>query len=82
MAEEKKELIFVKGISCFKPRETAPKSVKGNVVITLKDLREFIKENNITEQIRIDLRYSEGKEVYYFTLNTWKPAPKEPVQEF
>lgn len=81
MAEERKEMIFAKGIRFFKPRENAPKSIKGNIVIDLKELREFIKEQDITETLRIDLRKSEEKGTYYFSLNTWKPKPKEDIDE-
>lgn len=74
MADEKKDLIFVDGFRVFKPRDTAPKTIKANVIITLAELKEFIKNNNIKEQIRIDIRKSEAKGTLYATLNTWKPT--------
>lgn len=76
MAEEKKETIFVEGARFFKPRENASSWIKGNVVITLSELREFIKKHDIKDQLRIDLCKSEKKGTYYFTLNNWKPTPK------
>ena len=75
--EEKKETIFAEGIRFFKPREGAPTWIKGNVVITLSELRDFIKKHDIQDQLRIDLCKSEKKGTYYFTLNTWKPTPKD-----
>jgi hypothetical protein len=77
MSEEKKELIFVEGMRFFKPREGAPQSIKGNIVINLAELREFIKKQGVTETLRADLRKSESKGTYYITLNTWKPMEKE-----
>lgn len=79
--EEKSNLIFVDGMRFFKPRENAPKSIKGNIVIDLTLLRQFIKNNNITELLRADLRKSETKGTYYITLNTWKPTQKEDIEE-
>ena len=77
---EKKETIFVEGARFFKPRDNAPTWIKGNVVITLSELREFIKKHNIKDQLRIDLCKSEKKGTYYFTLNNWKPTPKDAPQ--
>jgi hypothetical protein len=79
---EKKETIFVEGVRFFKPRENAPTWIKGNVVINLQELREFIKKQSFSEPLmRIDLCKSEKKGTYYFTLNQWKPEPKDaPVE--
>ena len=82
MEENKKtDLIFVEGIRFFKPRENAPKSIKGNVVLNLNELAEFATKQQVDLQadqpLRIDLRKSETKGTYYFTLNTWKPTKKE-----
>jgi len=78
MENEKKELIFVEGINFYKPRENAPKSIRGNVVIDMVKLTDWVAKQNLVGQVRIDLRKSEAKGTYYFTLNTWKPVPKEP----
>lgn len=81
MEENKKtDLIFPNGLRFFKPRDNAPKSIKGNMVINILELREFMTNQGIeeTELLRVDLRKSETKGTYYFTLNTWKPEkPKE-----
>jgi len=74
---EKQPTIFVEGIRFFKPRENAPSWIKGNVVITLSELREFIKKNDVKDQMRIDLCKSDKKGTYYFTLNTWNPMKRE-----
>lgn len=74
--EEKKELVFVDGLQFYKPRENAPKSIKGNIVIDMNKLMAWVAGKEITGQVRIDLRKSETKGTYYFTQNTWKPAPK------
>ncbi len=76
--DEKKQLIFTEGINFFKPRENAPATIKGNLTIDLPKLMEFAQKNNVVGQLRIDLRKSEAKGTYYFTLNTWKPKPVEP----
>ena len=82
---EKKEFIFPDGIRFFKPRDNAPKSIKGNLVIELGTLVDWAEKQGIkpSEQLRIDLRKSEEKGTYYFTLNTWKPTrePKKPQDE-
>ena len=78
--ENKKSVIFVEGIRFFKPRENAPTWIKGNVVITLSELRDFIKKHDIKDQLRIDLCKSEKKGTYYWTLNTWKPTLKTPPE--
>lgn len=74
--EQKTELIFPDGIRFFKPRDNAPKTIKGNMVIELGKLIDFCEKQGIKpdEQLRIDLRKSETKGTYYFTLNTWKPT--------
>lgn len=72
----KTPMIFAKGIRFFKPRENAPKAIKGNIIIDLKEFKEFLNQQNITDLLRIDLRKSEEKGTYYFSLNTWKPTPK------
>jgi len=79
--DEKKELIFVEGINFYKPRDNAPKSIRGNVVVDMVKLTDWVAKQNLTGQMRIDLRKSEAKGTYYFTLNTWKPTPKEPARD-
>lgn len=75
---EKKPTIFVEGVRFFKPRENAPTWIKGNIIINLQELREFIKKQDFKEPtMRIDLCKSDKKGTYYFTLNTWKPTKKE-----
>jgi len=78
---EKKETIFIEGMRFFKPREGCPTWIKGNIVIDLAQLREFIKKQSITELLRIDLCKSEKKGTYYFTLNQWKPTLKTLPEE-
>lgn len=72
----KKELEFAEGISFFKPRENAPKSIKGNIVIDKDKFSSFFAKQE-GSVIRIDLRKSETKGTYYFTVNNWKPTPKD-----
>jgi len=79
MEEKKSELIFVEGMRFFKPKDNAPKSIKGNIVIKLQELQAFIDKNDIIGDMRIDLRKSEEKGTYYFTLNTWKPKSESEV---
>lgn len=67
-------MIFAEGIRFFKPSEKAPKSIKGNMIINLKELLAFAASNNIEDVMKIDLRKSETKGTYYFSLNTWKPT--------
>lgn len=84
---EPKPKVFVEGVRFFKPNAKAPTWIKGNVTINLQELREFIKKQDFKEPImRIDLCKSEKKGTYYFTLNDWKPTPKdapaEPLNDF
>lgn len=79
--ENKTPLIFTEGIAFFKPRENAPKSIKGNIVIEIPKLLEFAEKHNVKGSLRVDLRKSETKGTYYLTLNTWKPTPKVEVVE-
>lgn len=79
--EEKKELVFVDGISFFKPRENAPKTIKGNLLIDMNKLMAWVAEKEITGQVRIDLRKSDRTGNYYFTQNTWKPAKVEEMED-
>ena len=82
--EQKTELIFPDGIRFFKPRDNAPKTIKGNMVIELSKLVDWAEQQGIKgdQQLRIDLRKSETKGTYYFTLNTWKPSQKDaPTSE-
>ena len=75
---ENKPKVFVEGVRFFKPNEKAPTWIKGNVTINLQELREFIKKQDFKEPVmRIDLCKSEKKGTYYFTLNEWKPTPKD-----
>lgn len=82
MAEQKQDMIFVEGMRFFKPRDNAPKTIKGNIVIDLAQLREFLKKNEIKDLLRVDLRKSETKGTYYFSLNTWKPTKPESTDRF
>lgn len=82
MAEEtKKELIFVEGMRFFKPRENAPESIKGNLVIDLGTLLEFAEKQGIKsgDPLRVDLRKSKEKGTYYFSLNIWKPQKPQEI---
>lgn len=78
MSEEKKQtpLVFIEGLRFFKPNEKAPETIKGNITLNIKELLSFITKQGIENEMRIDLRKSETKGTYYFTLNTWKPAVK------
>lgn len=83
MEDKKTELIFPDGIRFFKPRDNAPKTIKGNLVIELGKLVDWAEQQGIKgdQQLRIDLRKSEAKQTYYFTLNNWKPTQKEEVKD-
>lgn len=81
--EQKSDLIFAKGIQFYSPRENAPKTIKGNLVIQLDELLAFANEHGIEKTLRIDVRKSTTKGTIYLTLNTWKPTQevKEPKKD-
>lgn len=76
--EKKKDLIFPKGIVVFKPFETAPNSVKAEIIVSLSDFTEFCEENpsllheNKTHGTQIKLTVRESEKGFYLTVNDYK----------
>lgn len=80
------EKIYPKGIRVFKPREGAPDWVLGQVIVTPVELVEWVQENlqhtseyQGKKQIKLDLL--KGKDGPYVAVNTYKPAPSQPVNK-
>lgn len=79
MANEK---IYPKGIQTFEPHANAPDFVLGTVIITMRDLIAWIKENenllteyNGKKQLKLQLTKSrDGRPS--FSVDTYKPAEK------
>ena len=70
--------VYVKGMRVFAPHEKAPDFVKGALIITPKELVQFIKDNpeylseyNGEKQLKCQIL--EGDKGLYFTVDTWKP---------
>jgi hypothetical protein len=73
------EKIYVKGFRTFKPNETAPDFVLGDLIISIGEFEQFIKENEnlLTEyqgkkQLKTTIKKSKDGGVY-FEVNTYKP---------
>ena len=79
--------IYPKGLRTFPPRDTAPDFVKGTLIITPRELVDFIKDNPhlLTEyegrkQLRCNIL--EGDKGLYLQVDTWKPdANQRPEPE-
>lgn len=72
------EKIYPKGLRTFPPREGAPDFVKGTLIITPRELVDFIKERpdllteyNGNKQLRCNIL--EGDKGLYFQVDTYKP---------
>lgn len=75
------EKIYPKGIMTFGARENAPEFVKGVMIVTFDDLKEFFNEQkeHLTEyngKKQLKFNILEGNKGLYFTLDTFKPTPK------
>lgn len=81
MEKQSTPLIFAQGVNFYKPKENAPKSIKGNITISIKELLKFAHENGLEDMVRLDLRFSELKNSLYLTLNTWKPEKPQGLEE-
>lgn len=68
---------FPQGMRLYPPHKNAPSFVKGQVVINVMELYEWMKLNwNEKREVRLDLK--EGKSgALYFSLNTWKKEEQE-----
>lgn len=66
------EQIFPEGMRLYAPHKNAPEFIKGQVVINVMELHEWLKANwNEKREVRLDLK--EGKSgALYLSLNTWK----------
>ena len=81
------DTIYPKGLRTFPPREKAPDFVKGSLIITPRELVDFIKDNphllteyNGNKQLRCNIL--EGDKGLYFTVDTYKPdANQQPEPE-
>lgn len=75
--------IFPKGISFFPPKENAPSWVKGSLIITPRQLVEWLKENESVliesekygKQLRLQVT-DKGVQV-----DTWKPGESKPERK-
>lgn len=77
MANEK---VFPKGVMAFKPHASAPSFVKGTIVITLDDFKEFVNGdgfNHLTEyngkkQLKLQITESKDGGKYVISVDTYK----------
>lgn len=78
---DQKERVFPKGVFAFKPNEKAPSFVKGSVVITLEDLREFVNgdgkkyltDYNGKKQLKLQITENKSDGKYSVTVDTFVP---------
>ena len=77
------EKIYPKGIRCFPARQGAPEWVLGSILVTPKELQEWIAANQQymgeyqgNPQLKLDLL--KGKDGPYIAVNTYK-AGEKPV---
>lgn len=78
------ETIYPKGIMAFSPNSNAPDFVKGNVVITPRELVDWLKEHTeyLTEykdKKQLKLQLLEGNKGLYFKVDTFKPEQKSSL---
>lgn len=74
MSEKK----LAEGFYFKRPRAGAPDFVKGSLSMRTDDCILFLNENkNESGYVNLDLLLSKNGENLYFTLNDWKPTPKE-----
>lgn len=73
MAENKKEIIYAKGINFFNPHEKAPEYVTGDISIKVdKDTFAFLEAHKDAKGY-CKLTVMQGKEKPYVKLNTFVP---------
>lgn len=83
MAEKK---TYPKGITAFAPNNGAPTFVKGSLIITPKDLtewlngigKEFLVDSKYGKQLKLQITEWEGK--LSLSVDTWKPTSQASVQ--
>lgn len=77
MAEKK---TYPKGITAFAPNNGAPSFIKGSIIITPKDLtewldglgKEFLVDSKYGKQLKLQLTEYQGK--LSLSVDTWKPT--------
>lgn len=76
---------FAKGIRVFAPKENAPSFIKGQIIITPKELMEWIKQNqNLLndykgeKQLKLTLMQSKDGQGLNIQVDTYKPKNEDP----
>jgi len=72
-----KEKIYPKGFVCFAKNEKAPDFVKGTIIITLEDFKEWV--NGDGKQYLTDYK---GKKQLKLQLTEWEGRPSLSVDTF
>jgi len=74
---EKKEIIYPKGLRTFDKNENAPDFVLGSLIVTPRELTDWITENSQylsdykgAKQLKLNML--KGDKGVYFTVDTWK----------
>lgn len=71
-----KEKLFVDGMMFKNPIDSAPKWIKGNILVNVDKFREFCIKNAgyVSEKGWLNIDLKEGRTgAMYLELNTWKP---------
>ena len=79
------EKIYPKGIVGFAPNEKAPEFVLGTLAITLEDFKEWVNgegkqylaDYKGKKQLKLNVLKSSKDNGVYFTVDTYKPKPKQ-----
>jgi len=79
---EKTEIVFADGFKFEKPREGAPELLKGRISVNVATAIETLKKHqNNGGWVNINMWKSKEKGTIYFSIDTWKPTPKENTLE-
>ncbi len=77
-----KAVKFADGIRVFKPKEGAPDFIKLNLVISVADVCQWLRDNEDENgQVRLDLKKS-TKGNFYLSLNDYKKPVEKGYTEF
>lgn len=77
------EKTLAKGFFFERPRQGAPDFVKGRMSVKVEEAVEFLNSfKNEKGYVNFDLLISKDGQKLYFTLNDWKPAPKDDTIQY
>lgn len=69
---------FVGGMRVYAPRENAPEFVIANIVVNVREFREWLAQ--FPDEVRIDIKKSRGGK-FYAVENDYKPVDRGVLQQ-